>query len=157
MTEYSKIKEYIKMAARTGIDLDFAAELGELLRDYYEVISENEILEQENKALKESLKNSKKSEKPDVPQFPEDFDLVADLDSTYCPDADEIQDMIDTLAQFELEEGQFVETALGDTLVIKARSCGADNYYVVQGYYHYTNEDPETSSFGPDCCRGFRH
>lgn len=99
---------------------------------------QNDALAAENGVLKETLAQqgyTNPTQLPVTPQFPEGFYEYGTSPLAHIANEDEIQSAIDTLYNVFLEDGQFTEMSIGDTVVIKTRDGDVEKYIVARGYY----------------------
>lgn len=159
-TQYPKIVEFLRnaMNRKGGVDRELAVELTKLIDETSRLASENDMLRAENEAIYKTLQVAKElveeitQNESEYPKFPDDFYIYGADVATHSPSDEEIQEIINELYDVELEDGQFVEQSIGDTLVIKTKYDGVEEIIVAQGYASFIVPEDEANGCGfPDC------
>ena len=165
-TQYPKIVEFLRNAInrKDGVDSELAFELAKLIDETSRLASENDMLRAENEAVYTALQFYKALQADrglveeitqndsEYPKFPDDFYVYGEDVGTHSPSDEEIQEMINELYDVELEDGQFVEQSIGDTLVIKTKYDGVEEIFVARGFASFiVPEDEDNGCESPDC------
>lgn len=152
-TRFPKTVEFLRntMLGKEGYDLALAQELTQLVNELGTAKSKNEQLLAENEALSAALKMAQdiiegQDEEYGYPVFPDDFYQYGEDAMSYQPSDEEIQELVEEVYDVPLEDGQYVEQSVGDTIVLKFRDGDVETLIVAQGYSSYVIEDEDT------CC-----
>ena len=159
-TQYPKIVEFLRnaMNRKGGVDRELAVELTKLIDEASRLASENDMLRAENEAIYKTLQVARglveeiTQNESEYPKFPDDFYIYGKDGMTHSPSDEEIQEMVNELYDVELEDGQFVEQSIGDTLVIKTKYDGVEEIFVARGFASFIVPEDEDNGCGfPDC------
>lgn len=132
----------VNMGGMQGMAVD-GMQFLKLLQQLQEQVG---ALAAENADLKAALEQqgyTQPVQLPTTPQYPDSFFSYGTSPYAYVPTDVEVQDLIDSLADIELEDGQFEEATAGTVIVIKTKSDGIYKYIVANGYSEATEEDTE--------------
>lgn len=133
-----------------------AVNIGELIHKAAEadaLARKNDALSLQVKELENALYSAIQDEAAfTVPSFPQDFQYYGDVGEL---SDEEVQDVVVTVANTELEEGEFSYVAVGDTAVVRMHDGDRIVTLVAQNYFeHQEILDEETTEVGcgdPDC------
>jgi len=159
-TQYPKIVELLRNAInrKDGVDHELAFELAKLIDETSRLASENDMLRAENEAVYKALQVAKElveeiaQSDSGYPKYPDDFYVYGEDGMSHSPSDEEIQEMVNEIYDVELEDGQFVEQSIGDTLVIKTKYDGVEEIFVAQGYASFiVPEDEDNGCEFTDC------
>jgi hypothetical protein len=158
--QYPKIVEFLRnaMNGKDGVDRELAVELTKLIDETSKLASENGMLRAENDAIYKALQVARElveeiaQSNSGYPKYPDDFYVYGEDGMTHSPSDEEIQEIVNELYDEELENGQFVEHAVGDTIVIKIKSDDLEEIIVAKGHASFiVPEDDDNECEFPDC------